>query len=132
MNSRTSGLRDPARRDRGQVVVEFTGMLPIILVTLVAIWQLVLTGYAFTVAGHVADEGARAGAARNGGPGACASAMAAALPDGWDGTPGCGGGGDPDVFAATVGVRVPVLFPGALNFGFTVHGHAGAAREKTP
>ncbi|MFI1098899.1 TadE/TadG family type IV pilus assembly protein [Streptomyces melanogenes] len=126
------GIRTRADRDRGQVVVEFTGMVPIILVTLAAIWQLVLTGYTFTVAGHVADEGARAGAAKGGGPAACQTAMAAVLPDGWDASPGCGGGGDPDVFTATVGVHVPVLFPGALNFGFTVHGHAGAAREEKP
>ncbi|WHM36879.1 TadE/TadG family type IV pilus assembly protein [Streptomyces sp. BPTC-684] len=126
------GIRTRADRDRGQIVVEFTGMVPIILVTLAAIWQLVLTGYTYTVAGHVADEGARAGAAKGGGPGACEAAMRAAAPDGWDVGPGCGGGGDPDVFTATVAIKVPVLFPGALSFPFTVHGRAGAAREETP
>ncbi|MBD0745320.1 TadE/TadG family type IV pilus assembly protein [Streptomyces sp. CBMA152] len=126
------GFLARAERDRGQVVVEFTGMVPIILVTLAAIWQLVLTGYTFTVAGNVADEGARAGAAKGGGPGACAAAVAKAVPDGWSADTDCSGGGDPAVFTATVGLKVPVLFPGALNFGFTVHGHAGAAREETP
>ncbi|OAR24560.1 hypothetical protein A8W25_19440 [Streptomyces sp. ERV7] len=119
------GIRTPADRDRGQIIVEFTGMVPIILVTLAAIWQLVLTGYTYTVAGHVADEGARGAAA-------CEAAMRAAAPDGWEVGTGCGGGGDPDVFTATVAIKVPVLFPGALSFPFTVHGRAGAAREETP
>ncbi|MFD9487687.1 TadE/TadG family type IV pilus assembly protein [Streptomyces sp. NPDC059991] len=127
------GIRSRADRDRGQIIVEFTGMVPIILVTLAAIWQLVLTGYAFTVAGHVADEGARAGAARDGGAAACAAAVRAAAPDGWEvSAQECGGGGK-DVFTATVGVRVPVLFPGAFTVPLTtVHGHAGAAREEEP
>ncbi len=50
-------------RDRGQVTVEFLGMTPAILVTLVVLWQLVLVGYTFTLAGNAADEAARAGTA---------------------------------------------------------------------
>ena len=47
----------PARaRDRGQVTIEFLGMTPTILVTLVVLWQLVLVGYTFVLAGNAADE----------------------------------------------------------------------------
>jgi hypothetical protein len=31
---------------------------------------------------------------------------------------------------ATVTLRVPVLFPGAIDFPFTVKGHAGAVEEE--
>ena len=30
----------------------------------------------------------------------------------------------------TVGLRVPVLFPGAIDFPLTVHGHASAVDEE--
>ncbi len=62
-----SGGRRPSAtgpyRDRGQVTVEFLGMTPTIIVTLVVLWQLVLVGYTFTLAGNAADEAARAGTA---------------------------------------------------------------------
>ncbi|WP_331448102.1 TadE/TadG family type IV pilus assembly protein [Streptomyces xanthochromogenes] len=57
-------------RDRGQTVIEFIGVVPLILLLLVALWQCALVGYAFVLAGNAADEGARAGAAaENGGRG---------------------------------------------------------------
>lgn len=33
------------RGDRGQVAVEFLGMTPLILLTLIVLWQCVLVGY---------------------------------------------------------------------------------------
>ncbi|WP_333741768.1 TadE family protein, partial [Streptomyces sp. IBSBF 2806] len=48
-------------RDRGQVTVEFLGMTPLIIVTLVVVWQFVLLGYTYTLAGNAADEAVRAG-----------------------------------------------------------------------
>ncbi|RSM84854.1 septum formation initiator, partial [Streptomyces sp. WAC 01325] len=36
-------------------------MLPTIVVTLVLMWQFVLVGYTFTLAGNAADEAVRAG-----------------------------------------------------------------------
>ena len=62
--------------DRGQVTVEFTGMVPLILVTLALLWQVVLVGYTFTLAGDAADEARAATAAHAGGerPGGCAAA----------------------------------------------------------
>lgn len=51
------------RRDAGQVTIEFLGMTPLILVTLVLLWQFVLLGYTFTLAGNAADEAVRAATA---------------------------------------------------------------------
>ncbi|MGX7757835.1 TadE family protein [Streptomyces angustmyceticus] len=116
--------------DRGQVAVEFMGMLPLILVVLALLWQLVLVGYAYALAAHSADRGARAGTAtEGGGAGACHSAAEDELPGSWRGgaTIDCGDGGD--VWKATVHIDVPVLFPGAGSFPWKVRGSAGAAKE---
>jgi pilus assembly protein CpaE len=45
--------------ERGQTTVEFVGMLPLVLVTVILLWQIALTGYTFVAAGHAAREGAR-------------------------------------------------------------------------
>ncbi|QZZ29912.1 MULTISPECIES: TadE/TadG family type IV pilus assembly protein [unclassified Streptomyces] len=123
----------PPRRltgDRGQVAVEFTGMLPVILVTLIAIWQCVLVGYTFTLAGNAADAAVRAGAVADPGArvGACEQAGTEDLPGAWQGGAevDCGGSG---FVTATVRLQVPILFPGVLSVPFQVEGHAGAVEE---
>ncbi|CAL9453561.1 MULTISPECIES: TadE/TadG family type IV pilus assembly protein [Streptomyces] len=120
-------------RDRGQVTVEFLGMTPTILVTLVVLWQLVLVGYTFTLAGNAADEAARAGTAASPGArqGACQAAGTDKLSGAWAGgaTVTCATGGG--MVTADVTVRVPILFPGTLSFPFDVTGHAGAVEEET-
>jgi pilus assembly protein CpaE len=45
--------------ERGQTTAEFMGLLPIVLVIIVALWQLALIGVTYTLAGHAANEGAR-------------------------------------------------------------------------
>lgn len=45
--------------ERGQTTVEFMGMLPVVLVTVLLLWQIALTGYTYVAAGHAAREGAR-------------------------------------------------------------------------
>lgn len=119
------------RRDSGQVTIEFLGMTPLILLTLVLVWQFVLVGYTFTLAGNAADEAVRAATAAPPGErqGACQQAGLDKLPDAWDGTVTCGTGGG--YVTADVELRVPVLFPGAIGFPFTVEGHAGAVEEET-
>ncbi|MEU4149925.1 pilus assembly protein [Streptomyces sp. NPDC026659] len=125
---------DTGRRaagDRGQVAVELLGMTPLIVLTLVLMWQCVLTGYAFTLAGNAADEGVRAGtAAAPGGAreAACRAAALEHLSGDWRGgaTVTCGGSG---FVTADVDLKVPVLFPGSIDFPVTVHGHAGAVEE---
>ncbi|ARQ68864.1 TadE/TadG family type IV pilus assembly protein [Streptomyces marincola] len=117
-----------ARRDRGAVLVEFAGIFPLILVMLAVIWQCILIGYTFSVAADAADQGARAGAAAGGdAEGACVAAATEDLPGAWSADVSCPLEGT--VRTARVEVRVPVLFPGALNLPMTISGHAGAAEE---
>ncbi|MFE8942832.1 TadE family protein [Streptomyces sp. NPDC007856] len=117
--------------DRGQVSIEFLGMTPLIVLTLVLVWQAVLVGYAFTLAGNAADEGVRAGTAAPRGEryGVCRQAALKHLSGAWRGGASvdeCGGTG---YVTAKVGIKVPVLFPGSIDFPVTVYGHAGAVEE---
>ncbi|MGZ0201397.1 pilus assembly protein [Streptomyces sp. RM1] len=117
--------------DEGQVSIEFLGMTPLILLTLVLMWQAVLVGYIFTLAGNAADEAVRAGtAAAPGGAreAACSAAGRKDLSAAWRANAAvrCGGSG---YVTADVSLKVPVLFPGLASSPFTVHGHAGAVEE---
>lgn len=119
------------RGDRGQVTIEFLGMTPLIILTLVLVWQFVLVGYAYSLAGNAADEGVRAGTAAPRGArfAACEQAALKHLSGAWRGAATvqqCGGTG---FVTADVAIEVPVLFPGSVSFPFTVHGHAGAVEE---
>ncbi|MEU5836442.1 AAA family ATPase [Streptomyces diacarni] len=118
--------------ERGALSVEFAGMAPVVLLTLVLLWQCVLIGYTFTLAGNSADEAARAAtaAAAYGDPqAACESAARAHLPAKWreGSSVSCSRGGT--VWTADVDLRTPILFPGAAGLPFTVGGEAGAAEE---
>ncbi|MFF3344298.1 TadE family protein [Streptomyces sp. NPDC002779] len=119
--------------DRGQVTIEFLGMTPLIILTLVLMWQCALLGYTFTLAGNAADEAVRAGTAADPGArqGACQAAGLDKLPGAWEGgaqvTCTTGGG----YVTAEVRLEVPVLFPGSIGFPFTVEGQAGAVEEAT-
>ncbi|TGA92662.1 pilus assembly protein [Streptomyces palmae] len=118
------------RGDRGQVTVEFLGVIPLILVVLIVVWQCVLAGYTYSLAGNAADEGARAGAAaETGGAAACADAAREDLPSAWQDSVSTECREEGGLFKATVRVKVPVLFPGAADFPWTVTGTAGAAKE---
>ncbi|MGN9759584.1 pilus assembly protein [Streptomyces sp. SD31] len=104
-------------------------MMPLIIVTLVLLWQFVLVGYTFTLAGNAADEAARAATAVPSGErlGACQEAGLDKLPDAWTGEVTCGAEGG--YVTADVRLRIPVLFPGAIGFPFDIEGHAGAVEE---
>ncbi|MDX3116167.1 MULTISPECIES: pilus assembly protein [Streptomyces] len=106
-------------------------MTPLIIVTLVVVWQFVLLGYTYTLAGNAADEAVRAGTAAEPGEreAVCQEAGTDKLSDAWqsDADVSCGGSG---FVTADVTLHVPVLFPGAFNLPFTVHGHAGAVEEE--
>ncbi|GAA0306473.1 septum formation initiator [Streptomyces polychromogenes] len=116
--------RWPGERDRGQVALEFVGTVPLILLLVAAVWECVLIGYAFSLAGNAADEGARAGAVH--GDGACAAAAGEHIGGAWNLTTECGPSGD--VYKATVSLEIPVLYPG-LSFG-RITGTGGAAMER--
>ncbi|MFJ8541517.1 TadE/TadG family type IV pilus assembly protein [Streptomyces sp. NPDC093586] len=119
-------------RDRGQVTIEFLGMIPMIVVTLVVLWQLVLVGYTYTLAGNAADEAVRAATAAERGArqGACQDAGRDKLPGSWEGGAGVDCSTANGYVTADVRLEVPVLFPGAVGLPFTVHGHAGAVEEE--
>jgi hypothetical protein len=122
-----------SRSDSGQVAVEFLGMAPTIIITLVLLWQCVLLGYTYTLAGNAADEAVRAGTAATGDAvAACRQAGTKDLPSGWRGDAEitCGGSGS-GYFTADVSLKVPVLLPGTIGFPVTIHGHAGAVEEVT-
>ncbi|WP_246103305.1 TadE family protein [Streptomyces piniterrae] len=126
-----SAVRRPlGGSDRGQVSVEFLGMLPLIALVLILVWQFVLVGYTYSLAGNSADRGARAATAtQGGGPGACRSAAEDDLPDSWRGGASTACHTEAGLWKATVRLKVPVLFPGAGDFPWTVTGTAGAAEE---
>lgn len=111
--------------DRGQVAVEFVGMVPLILLLVAAVWECVLIGYAFSLAGNAADEAARAGAV-HGDAALCKAAAGEHISAAWAMEAQCGPAGD--IYKATVRLRIPVLHPG-LNFG-EITGTGGAAMEK--
>ncbi|MEU9110249.1 TadE/TadG family type IV pilus assembly protein [Streptomyces sp. NPDC048483] len=116
--------------DRGQVSVEFLGLLPLIGLVLVLLWQLVLIGYTYSLAANSADRGARAATAvEAGGAGACRTAAERDLPTSWRSGATTSCGTETGLWKATVRIKVPVLFPGAANFPWTVTGSAGAVKE---
>ncbi|WP_329282518.1 TadE/TadG family type IV pilus assembly protein [Streptomyces sp. NBC_00691] len=116
--------RGPGGDDRGQVAVEFLGMVPLILLTLALLWQIVLVGYTYTLAGNAADEAARACAVGDDGAAAAGRHIGGA----WSVS-----GGACDVSGGMVhveiSVEVPVLVPG-LGGLFPVMGKAGAVDER--
>ncbi|MFD9327555.1 CpaE family protein [Streptomyces sp. NPDC060065] len=117
--------------DRGAVTLEFAGMFPLLLVVMTILWQCVLYGYSYSLAGNAADEAARAATAAYAVDGdvggACQAAGSEHLPGAWDGAQiGCTPTGS--LMRATVSVQVPLFFPG-FDAGWTVNGEAGAALE---
>ncbi|GAA3374909.1 hypothetical protein GCM10020367_40610 [Streptomyces sannanensis] len=99
------------RRDRGSAILEFTGLLPILLVVGMAGIQLGIAGYAASQAGTAARAAARAESLE---PGTGAAAGSSAV-SGWVArradiaTTGCGGGGG--TVTATVTVTIPPVIP---------------------
>ncbi|MGW3013440.1 TadE/TadG family type IV pilus assembly protein [Streptomyces sp. NPDC001219] len=125
-------MRRPRGGDRGQVAVEFMGLLPLILLVLVLLWQLVLVGYTYSLAAHAADRGARAATAtEGGGEGACRAAAEEQLPSAWRAAASASCGTESGLWKATVHIDVPVLFPGAGSYPWRVTGSAGAVKEDT-
>ncbi|POX51541.1 septum formation initiator [Streptomyces sp. Ru71] len=106
-------------------------MTPLIIVTLVALWQCVLVGYTYTLAGNAADEAVRAGTAAEPGArdAACRQAGTDKLSGPWRGAADIGCVTADGYVTARVSLEVPILFPGVLGFPFKVHGSAGAVEE---
>jgi pilus assembly protein CpaE len=96
--------------ETGQVAVETVGLVGLITLLVLALWQIVLVGYTFVLAGHSAREGARAVAV--GAPGE--EAARAEVPGAWrDGLRyEDSHGGEDDEAHAEVSLAVPALIPG--------------------
>lgn len=118
-------------RQRGQVSVEFLAMLPLVLLTLVLLWQAALAGYTYTLAGNAADAAVREGAVADGDSptAACERGARDVLPDGY-------GSGltvrcqlSQGMVKGEVRLKVPVIFPGSVNFPWTITGEAAASEE---
>ncbi|MDN0195448.1 pilus assembly protein [Streptomyces sp. S.PNR 29] len=118
--------------DRGQVTIEFLGMTPTIIVTLVVLWQIVLVGYTFILAGNAADEAVRQGTAAHRGErqAVCEQAGKDKLSDAWRSGATVSCPSSAGYVTADVTLRVPVLFPGTINFPFDVTSHTGAVEEE--
>ncbi|KPH97473.1 response regulator receiver protein [Actinobacteria bacterium OK074] len=117
--------------DRGSVTVEFAGMFPMVLAVMAILWECVLYGYTYSLAGNAADEAARAATAAyavdDDYQAQCATAGAKNLPAAWKGADiVCAPDGT--LMKATVTAQVPLFFPG-VDPGWQVTGTAGAALE---
>ncbi|MFJ6849628.1 pilus assembly protein [Streptomyces sp. NPDC091271] len=106
-------------------------MVPIILVTLVLLWQAVLVGYTFTLASGAADEGVRKAVAAGAWDmrSRCQEAVHERLPGAWEGSADIRCEPGSDVVKATVRLEAPVLFPGFAGLPIPVTATAGAAAE---
>jgi pilus assembly protein CpaE len=109
------------RGDAGHVAVEAMGMTFPILVVLALLWEVVLVGTTFVLAGNSAREGARELAV--GGP--VRSAAEEVLPQSWRDTMRLETTGD----RVTVSVQVPLLLP-RMYTPFRISVGAGTVREQ--
>lgn len=118
--------------DDGQVSIEFLGLTPLIALVLVLLWQFVLVGYTYTLAGNAADQAARAAATSDGysRQGEAERAAKEDLPAAWAENARVPSPRREDgLWKAKVELKVPVLFPGGADFPWWVTGDAGAAEE---
>ena len=102
----------------GQVAVELVAVVPLLAVLVLALGQLALAGYGLWTAANAARAGARAALVGGNAKRAALSAVPGWLEHGAKVDPGTDGAGPVDV-----GLRVPVLIPGAP----TLPVHAGAS-----
>ena len=117
--------------ERGQSTVEFMGLLPVVLVIIVALWQIALIGVTYTLAGHAANEGARQLAVDSSNTGKNPPYRQAArrdLPKAWRGDAEIHKRGDVTV---SVRLKVPFLIP-ALKLPIDIGTTADTSVEDEP
>jgi len=125
--SRTERAKNIVARfagESGQATIEFAGLLPLVLVTLILLWQIVLVGMTVVFAGHAARAGARALAVGDN----VASAVLKDLPGGWQAgkiSPSADNAGYGQV---DVDVKVPLFFPG-VTLPVSIGSSAGTVIE---
>ncbi|MEU2127166.1 septum formation initiator [Streptomyces sp. NPDC018352] len=111
--------------------MEFLGVTPLIILLAVALWQCVLIGYTFSLAGNSADEAAHKGAIAQGSRGyACRHAAERELPKVWrESMKRTECRSSSGLYKASVKLRVPVLVPGVFNLPMTIEGNAASPLE---
>jgi pilus assembly protein CpaE len=125
------GLLARLSGERGQTTVEFAGLLPLLLIVVLLLWQIGLVGYTFVLAGHAAREGARELAidttdTRTDRP--YAEVAMDDVPKAW----AKGAKVDrPDDHTVRVALKVPVLVP-SLRTNIKITSEAGTVIEDEP
>jgi pilus assembly protein CpaE len=99
-------------RERGQVSVELLGMLPLLLIAALLVWQLLLAGYAVNSAENAARNASRAAALGQDGEDVAKDSLSFGLEK--------GAKIEVDGEKATVRVRVPIVAPGVSSSELTV------------
>ncbi|MFI9721716.1 pilus assembly protein [Streptomyces sp. NPDC052396] len=94
-----------------------------VLVALAVVWQCVLVGYTYSLAGHAADRGARAQATGRD----CRAAVRADLPADWPGRPRCEQDGAS--YKTVVVLKVPLMLPGHINWPWPVRSSYTVTRD---
>jgi pilus assembly protein CpaE len=119
--------------ERGQASAEAMGLLPVLLLFVLALWQIGLIGYTYVLAGHAAQEGARMMAVNptDGKPDDAAYKKIRAramgeVPKPWRG--GAEVNVPDDSSAVAVRLKVPVVLPG-LKTPFAIGSRAATAIE---
>ena len=125
------GLLARLSGERGQASVEFAGILPLLLVVIILMWQIGMVGYTFMLAGHAAREGARVLAVDTTDTGKdrpYADKAVEDLPKGWK----QGAKVDrPEDNTVRVKLKVPILFP-SVRTNWKVTSEAGTVIEDEP
>lgn len=114
-----------ARRDRGQVALEYLGFLPILLLVGMAAVQLGLIAYTAQQAGTAARAGARSASLDGSAADGCAQAVSGWLAGGTR----CGAAFGADEVTVTADVRIPSVVP-FWHFG-PAHRTATMPRDTT-
>jgi pilus assembly protein CpaE len=119
--------------ERGQASAEAMGLLPVLLLFVLALWQLGLVGYTYVLAGHAAQEGARMMAVNptDGKPDDAAykkirTRAMGEVPKAWRG--GAEVKVPDDESTVAVRLKVPVVLPG-LKSPFAIGSRAATAIE---
>jgi pilus assembly protein CpaE len=111
--------------ESGQATVEFLGLLPVMLVVLILLWQVALVGMTFVFAGHAARAGARALAVGD----AVANAAVKDLPVAWQNSAQITQNADNSGYGhVDVTVSVPLLVPG-ISVPLPIKASAGTVIE---
>ncbi len=107
----------------GQVAVETVGVTVLLILLTLLIWQMVLTGFTYVIAGHSAREGARAMAVDD----PVAEKAREDVPGAWRDGMKVDEGSD----YVEVTLSVPVIVPG-LDGPFRISGRSGGVPEDEP